>query len=119
MAFIYVNYLQNLNLKLTKNSIQHAKLWFDSTYSERVKACFSLLGVTDDLKVALKCLQIFTCPPVAGPPLAGVMVDHTHSLRLPLVISAVVQGAASIMAGVTCVVNTVNKKQKKGYLNML
>ena len=57
----------------------------------------------------------FNCAPFAGPPLAGVIVDHTHSLRLPLVISAVLQGAATIMVGVTC---AVNRRHKKGYLNM-
>ena len=64
-----------------------------------------------------KCLYIIIeqCP-ITGPPLAGVIVDQTHSLRLPLVISTVVQGASTIMAGVTC---AVNRGQKKGYLNML
>ena len=74
-------------------------------------------GRTNDLEVVQKCLYIIIeqCP-ITGPPLAGVIVDQTHSLRLPLVISTVVQGASTIMAGLTCV---VNRGQNKGYLNMV
>ena len=60
-------------------------------------------------------LIIELCP-CCRPPLAGVIVDQTHSVRLPLVISTVVQGASTLMAGVTC---AVNRGQKKGYLNMV
>ena len=63
---------------------------------------------------------------VLGPPLAGVVVDHTGSLCLPMVISAAVMGAATIMAALTGAVdtghrrgNTLMKMQMKNRLSEL
>ena len=53
---------------------------------------------------------------IAGPPLAGLAVDQTHWLSLPMVISTGVMGASTILAGVT---GAVDLGQKMGYLNML
>ena len=55
-------------------------------------------------------------PAIAGPPLAGLAVDQTHWLSLPMVISTGVMGASTILAGVT---GAVDLGQKMGYLNML
>ena len=54
---------------------------------------------------------------IAGPPLAGVVVDQTQSLSLPMVISAAVMGAAAIMAGVTGIVDSGHRR-RTGYVNM-
>lgn len=54
---------------------------------------------------------------IAGPPLAGVVVDQTQCLSLPMVISAVVMGVAAIMAGVTGAVDS-GYRRRPGYLNM-
>ena len=54
---------------------------------------------------------------IAGPPLAGLVVDKTGSLSLPMVISAAVMGAATIMAGVTGAVDSGHRR-RTGYVNM-
>ena len=54
---------------------------------------------------------------IAGPPLAGIVVDQTQCLSLPMVISAVVMGAAAMMAGVTGAVDSGHRR-RTGYVNM-